>query len=139
MPTADLFRHSISFRVEYHETDGQRRVHHSNFINYFERARVEMLRAAGLSYRQFEDDGRLLVVTEMNLRYFGSAEFDDLLTVNVEATDVRKVRIRHCYSVTRGDELITEGDSVIACVDRNGKPTKLPEIFWKTWRERNDS
>ena len=133
---ADLFRHRITLRVEYHETDGQRRVHHSNFVNYFERARVEMLRAAGLSYRDFEDAGQMLVVTELNLRYVGSAQFDDVLTVEVEATDVGKVRIKHRYRVTCEGGLITEGDSTIACINREGRLSKLPEVFWKTWRQR---
>src|SRR6056297_844126 len=50
-------RHVIELRVAYQETDGQRRVHHANYLNYFERGRVEMLRAQGISYRQLEDTG----------------------------------------------------------------------------------
>ena len=94
---APLHVHTQSLRVTYHETDGQRRVHHSNYLNYFERGRVEMLRAMGVSYKQLEESGLMLVVTEMNVRYQSAAEFDDVLDLTTELVEVRKVRIRHRY------------------------------------------
>ena len=125
-----LAAHIQQIRVCYHETDGQRRVHHANYLNYFERGRVEMLRAAGLSYKELEDAGQILVVTEMNVRYHAAAEFDDLLELTTQATEVRKVRIRHHYEIHRDKELIVEADSVIACLDRNGSPSRLPKTFF---------
>ena len=122
--------HSLQIRVTYQETDGQGRVHHGNYLNYFERGRVEMLRAAGISYKQLEADGLMLVVSEMNVRYAVAAEFDDVLTLTTEVTEVRKVRIRHRYSIHRGPELVVEADSVIACIDRDGNPRRLPHIFF---------
>ncbi len=126
-PEKPPFRHELTIRVNYNETDGQRRVHHANYLNYFERGRVEMLREMGILYKKLEDDGLMLVVSEMNVRYHAAAEFDDLLTLVAEVTQIRKVRIGHRYTIHRGDELIVEADSVIACVDRNGKPSRLPE------------
>lgn len=125
----DRWRHHETIRVTYQETDGQRRVHHANYLNYFERGRVEMLRAAGVSYKSLEDAGRMLVVTEMNVRYQAAAEFDDVLVLTTEVIEVRKVRIRHRYEIRRGDDLIVQADSTIACVDRSGKPAKLPAVF----------
>jgi len=121
--------HQIQIRVCYHETDGQRRVHHANYLNFFERGRVEMLRNAGLSYKDLEDAGQMLVVTEMNVRYHAAAEFDDLLTLTTRAIEIRKVRIRHHYELHRGDELIVQADSTIACIGSDGRPSKLPTEF----------
>lgn len=117
----------MQFRVNYYETDGQRRVHHSNYLNYFERGRVEMLRALGIRYRDLEDQGRYLVVTEMNVQYFAGAEFDDLLNLETSLVEVRKVRLRHNYSVTRDGEPIVRATSVIACIDTEGTPKRLPK------------
>lgn len=121
-----LLRHTLEFRVAYQETDGQRRVHHANYLNYFERGRVEMLRSMGHNYKAIEDGGRLLVVTEMNVRYHSPADFDDLLRVTTDVIELRKVRMRHRYRVHRGDTLLVEADSVIACLDTSGKPARLP-------------
>ena len=76
MPT-----HEITVRVRYQETDGQRRVHHANYLNYFEVARTEMLRASGITYRELEDAGVFLVVSEANCSYKAPADYDDLLTI----------------------------------------------------------
>jgi acyl-CoA thioester hydrolase len=127
-PGNDPFQaHSQQLRVTYQETDGQRRVHHANYLNYFERGRVEMLRAAGISYKELEDSGLMLVVIEMNVRYHSAARFDDLLKLTTVVTEVRKVRIRHQYTIHRDDELIVDADSMIACVDRGGNPRRLPD------------
>ncbi|CAD77325.1 acyl-CoA thioesterase [Rhodopirellula baltica] len=126
--TDSLPTHKYGFRVAYQETDGQRRVHHANYLNYFERGRVEMLRDLGHNYKAIEDDGRMLVVAEMNVKYFAPAEFDDWLELTTTVVEIRKVRMRHLYQIHRGDQLIVEADSVIACVDRTGKLARLPNL-----------
>ena len=121
-----LASHQIRFRVEYHETDGQRRAHHANYPVWFERGRVEMLRDSGIAYRELEDEGIYLVVTEMTMRYFDAAEFDDELTLTTELVEVRKVRLKHRYRVDRGGEPVAAGESTIACVSHDGRPARLP-------------
>ncbi len=117
----------LEFRVEYFETDGQQRVHHGNYLNYFERGRVEMLRAAGISYKELEATGLMLVVTEMNVKYLAAAEFDDLLRLTTRVISAKGVRVRFEYTIHRGDELIVTAESTIACIDRSGRPRRLPE------------
>ncbi len=121
--------HQLMLRVNYHETDGQRRVHHGNYLNYFERGRVEMLRAMGTSYRELEDSGLMLVVSELNVRYHSAAQFDDNLVLTTNLMEVRKVRLAHHYQIHREDELIVDADSIIACVDKTGRPKRLPQML----------
>ncbi|WP_153558744.1 acyl-CoA thioesterase [Roseimaritima sediminicola] len=121
-----LTEFTLQFRVEYFETDGQQRVHHGIYLNYFERGRVEMLRAAGMSYKALEATGLMLVVTEMNVRYHAAAEFDDLLRLTTRVLAAKGVRMRFDYRLQRDDELIVTGDSTIACIDRSGRPRPLP-------------
>lgn len=124
-----LASHQLMLRVNYHETDGQRRVHHGNYLNYFERGRVEMLRAMGTSYRELEDSGLMLVVSELNVRYHSAAQFDDNLVLTTNLMEVRKVRLAHHYQIHREDELIVDADSIIACVDKTGRPKRLPQML----------
>lgn len=128
LPPSSLLRHQLQLRVAYQETDGQRRVHHANYLNYFERGRVEMLRSIGHDYKSIEDSGKMLVVTEMNVRYHAAADFDDLLTITTDVIEVRKVRMRHRYRIHRDETLLVEADSVIACIDRDGRPARLPDL-----------
>lgn len=138
VPIGNAAQLILEFRVQYHQTDGQGRVHHGQYVNYFERGRVELLRSLGQNYRDFEQElGLFLVVSEMNIRYIGAAVFDDLLRLTTQVEDVRGVRIRHSYRVERLDEqdqskapeLIAEGYTVVACVDRTGKVRRLPKVI----------
>ncbi len=123
---------TIQIRVRYNETDGQGRVHHAQYLNYFERGRVELLRSLGHSYRELEESGLLLVVTEMNVRYLGAATFDDQLWLTTKVLRTRGVRIEHSYLIKNQaiedaePKTIVEGNSIIACVDRTGKVRPLP-------------
>ena len=122
-----LRQHQIEIRVRYQETDAQGRVHHANFFNYFEMGRIELLRACGLSYREFEQRGWMLVVSQIQCRYHRPANYDDLITLTTTTTRAKGARIEHAYRVTRDDELLAEGTSQIACIDRDGNVCRIPE------------
>ena len=119
--------HEIEVRVRYQETDGQGRLHHANYINYFEVGRVELLRASGRSYRQLEQQGLFLVVAEVSCQYFAPAQYDDMLRLRTTTARAKGARIEHHYELFRDDDLLADGRTVVACVDRAGKVRRLPE------------
>ena len=121
-----ITEHEIEVRVRYQETDGQARVHHANYLTYFEMARTEMLRASGTTYRDFEETGLMLVVAEVKVLYYLPADYDDLLRVRVQTTKAKGARVYQSYEVSRGEEVLATGESVLACVDRSGRVTRLP-------------
>ncbi len=121
-----LRQHEIQIRVRYQETDGQGRLHHANYFTYFELGRTELLRAAGHSYRTVEEQGYLLVVADIGCEYFLPASFDDLLTLRTTVVKAKGARIEHQYEVFRDKELLARGRSIVACIDRSGKPKRIP-------------
>ncbi len=124
-----LQKFQLEVRVRYQETDAQGRVHHATYPNYFECARVEMLRAAGISYSDLEAQGFILVVTELGCCYLGGAVFDDLLVVEVETVRAKGTRIQHQYAIRRGSETLVTGHTVVACINPQGRPQPLPEYL----------
>jgi acyl-CoA thioester hydrolase len=116
-------------RVRYAETDRMGLLHHANYLVYFEQARTELLRAFGLTYRDMEDQGFLLVLTKVEVRYRRPAYYDDLLTIRTTVARTTAVRIDHHYDVIRDGMLIAEGETTLACVDREGRPQALPELL----------
>lgn len=114
-------------RVRYHETDQGGVVYHSNYLYYFETGRTEFMRAAGVRYRDLEDAGNLLVVTDASLHYRASARYDDELLVRTRVTEVTPVTVRFAYEVFRLPEepLLVDGETRLACVGRNFKPKRL--------------
>jgi acyl-CoA thioester hydrolase len=122
-----LTSHSIEIRVRYQETDAQGRVHHANYLKWFELGRVELLRASGHSYRELEEAGIFLVVAEAALSFHLPASFDDLLTLTTTTVKSKGARIEHRYDVFRGGELLASGTTTVACIDRSGRVARLPE------------
>jgi acyl-CoA thioester hydrolase len=121
-----LTEHQITFRVRYPETDGMGVVHHSRYFQYLEMGRVELLRASGFSYAQLEMEGIFFAVVKVECRYRAPARFDDELTLTTRIVRRTHVRIDHQYVLKRGEMLIAEAATTIACVDRQGALRQIP-------------
>jgi acyl-CoA thioester hydrolase len=124
-----LKQHEVEIRVRYQETDAQGRVHHANYFTYFELGRTELLRASGYNYGALEREGWMLVVSDISCKYFQPASYDDLLTLRTTIVESRGARVVTHYQVFRGDLLLAEGQSTVACVDRTGRVRRLPREF----------
>ena len=120
-------QHEIELRVRYPETDPGGYVHHAHYFTYFEIGRTELLRAAGLTYRDMEAAGLYVVVVRAECRYHRPARYDDLLRLRTTIVRIRAATVEHEYQVFRGDELLTEAKVQLCCVDRSGNPERWPE------------
>lgn len=118
-----------TIRVRYAETDRMGLLHHANYLVYFEQARTELLRDQGLTYRDMEDQGFLLVLTKIEVRYMQPARYDELLMIRTTVVRTTPVRIEHKYEVFREGLLLAVGTSTLACVNREGKIQAMPEWF----------
>ena len=83
-----MFRHITHIRVRYGETDQMGFVYYGNYALYYEQGRTEAIKALGISYRELEQQGYLLPVAEMKVRYKAPARYDDLLTVQSEICEI---------------------------------------------------
>jgi acyl-CoA thioester hydrolase len=119
----------ITVRVRYAETDRMGLLHHATYFVYFEMGRTELLRKRGFSYREIEDSGHFLVIVDIGCKFKKPAYYDDLLTLRTTVTRVTHVKIVQSYQVIRDGQLLAEGHSTLACVDREGRPQKLPEAI----------
>lgn len=116
----------IQIRVRYAETDRMGLLHHANYLVYFEQGRTELLRSQGLSYRDMEDQGFLLVLTKVLVRYRSPARYDDLLTLRTTCVRTTLVKIEHKYELFRDGVLLSEGETTLGCIDRTGNVQPLP-------------
>jgi acyl-CoA thioester hydrolase len=122
-----LGTHTIQIRVRYPEVDGMGYLHHSRYLQYFEMGRVELLRAMGHSYAELERDGVFFVVVKAEVRYKAPAKYDDELTLITTVAKQTHVRIDHTYALKRGEQLLAEASTTIACVGRDGQLRQIPE------------
>ena len=102
-------------RVRYRECDPMGVVYHAHVVDWFEAARTEALREAGLPYRQLEESGVIMPVVGLEVRYHASVLYDDL--VEVEATfPSLGVRLPIDYAVRRaGEDAVLISGRVTLC------------------------
>jgi acyl-CoA thioester hydrolase len=102
-------------------------LHHSRFLQYFEMGRVELLRSMGVAYADLERDGVFFVVVKAAVNFKAPARYDDELTLTTRVTKQTHVRFDHAYELRRGNILLADGTTTIACVDRQGQLIQIPE------------
>jgi acyl-CoA thioester hydrolase len=121
------FSFSTDVRVRFAETDAQGIVHNSNYLVWFEVARVEYLERHAGGYPKLRETGVEALVLESHLRIHAPARFDDRLVVRARCGDVRGARFRYEYEISRGGETIADGWTSHATVDAETlRPTRVP-------------
>jgi acyl-CoA thioester hydrolase len=115
-------------RVRYAETDRMGYAYYGGYFAWFEVGRVEFLRERGIAYAELEDSGTLLPVAETSCRYLAPARYDDELEVETRVEEFGRSSVTFASRVLRRSDgaALAEGRTRLACVDRNGKPKRLP-------------
>ena len=122
------FSFSTEIRVRFAETDAQGIAHHASFVIWLEVARVAYLERHAGGYQAIRERGIEALTTEVHLRYHRAAGFDDALTVWARCVDLRGARFRYEYRIERAGELVADGYTRHAIVDRETyRPTRVPD------------
>ena len=103
--------------------------HHSRHVAWMEVGRVELMRAAGISYAQLEKDGVSLPLVNLELRYRAAVRFDDLVEIETCVENCTRVRVGFTYRLTRVEDqlLLATGRTDHAAVGLDLRPVRLPE------------
>jgi acyl-CoA thioester hydrolase len=118
---------STEITVRFAETDAQGIAHNSSYLVWYEVARIAYLARFRDGYRTIQDEGYEALTIESHVRYLRPVFFDDRLNVNTRVVDVRGARFRFDYTITRGDEVVADGWTRHAVVDRGTlRPTRFP-------------
>ncbi|OAT24273.1 tol-pal system-associated acyl-CoA thioesterase [Proteus myxofaciens] len=117
-------------RVYYEDTDAGGVVYHANYLNYFERARTELLREKGFYQHDLLDKYHVaFVVRKLSIDYIAPAKLDDLLQVKSEITELRGVSMTFSQKLINQDGcILCSAEVLIVCVDSlKMKPIALPK------------
>ena len=123
---------NFKFKVYYEDTDAGGVVYYANYLKFLERASSEAVFSLGFTNTSLLDDhGVLLIVKSCNIEYKKPAQFEDMLEVVSEAISFTKTSFLMKQKILRNEELIANAEIHLVAVDKNGKPTKLPEELKK--------
>ena len=120
--------HTVELRVRYAETDQMGVVYHSNYLIWCEVGRTDYIRAAGMSYREMEEAGVGLAVSDATIRFHGPARYDDLIAVETRLTEVRSRTVTFEYlirNVDSGARLVSATTRLVS-LDRAGRTIAMP-------------
>lgn len=116
-------------RIYYEDTDAGGIVYHARYLNFYERARTEMLRGMAINQDNLLQENIAFVVKQIAIDYINIARLDELLTVHTQALFVKKASLT-CKQmiVNQNEKLINQANVVIACIDTSKmKPIVFPQ------------
>lgn len=115
-------------RVYYEDTDASGVVYYANYLRFFERARTEWLRAAGLEQNRLVDEiGILFAVRHVEIDYVQPARLDDALVVEASVAEWGRASLRFHQRLLRGDEVLSTATVKVVCLRSDTfRPAAIP-------------
>jgi acyl-CoA thioester hydrolase len=129
-----VLKHETRLRVRYAETDQMGVVYYANYFVWMEIGRVELVRAQGLDYKQLEEtEGLFLAVMDATCRYRYPARYDQEILIETRVLHANSRVIEFGYEIRSVDpeRLLAEGSTKHLWLNRNWRPSRLPERYRK--------
>jgi len=118
---------TVAHRVAFYETDAMGVVHHSNYVRFFEHARVSWLEEHDQPYTAYVEQGLNFATTHLSVDYRASARFGDELSVTTWLEWVRGASLRMAYRIECGGNVIVTGATEHAAVNAEGRVRRIPK------------
>ena len=119
-----------NFKVYYEDTDAGGVVYYANYLKFLERARTDAITSLDFSNNKLvEKFGIFIIVKSCNLNFLRPAKLEDNLDIISKVIEVKNVSIKMKQSIFVNDSMIVEAEILLASVNNEGKPSKLPDEF----------
>ncbi|MFA4911427.1 MAG: YbgC/FadM family acyl-CoA thioesterase [Desulfobacteria bacterium] len=124
----------MEIRVYYEDTDCGGVVYYANYLKYFERARTEFLRDRGQFLTDYMEKGIEFIVVRAEVDYRSPARYNDVLDITTTVSEIARASFIMEYTVLRKEDekLLASGMTRLACINKNGKPVRIPDSMLKT-------
>lgn len=130
-----MYKGECNIEVRYYETDLMGIVHHSNYIRYFEYARVKVLDEVGLPMTEVEKSGIMMPVINVNINYKLPAKFGDVLKVVTLIKELPKAKLSIFTEIYNQAGIeICNGSVTLGFIHSDSrKVTRCPQNFIKAF------
>jgi acyl-CoA thioester hydrolase len=125
-PPAAAATSSLEHRVPFYETDAMGIVHHANFVNYLELARVVFMDEHDRPYRDYMAAGLHFATTHLEIDYRRPLHFDDRVEISTWLVELRGASLRMAYVLRCHGEVVASAATEHALVDESGRPRRIP-------------
>ncbi len=118
--------HETTIKVRFNEIDAYGHVNHSNYLHYFEEARISAISQRGKGIDQLLNEGFLLVVAQIETRFLSPAYLSDSLLIESGITQTRRASAQWFQKITKDNTAIAIQNTRVGCTTTQGKPCKFP-------------
>lgn len=127
-------------QAQYYETDQMGIIHHSNYIRWFESARIWYMKQIGVDYAEMEKSGIISPVLEVNCVYKSIVRFGDVVEILPKVEKYNGVKLELSYQIRdkESGEVRTIGRSGHCFLNQEGRPVSLKKaspVFDRAFRK----
>jgi acyl-CoA thioester hydrolase len=116
-------RHTVNF----YETDAMGIVHHSNYVRFFEHARVQFLAEHDRPYTEYVAEGLHVPVTRVAVQYKRPCRFADEIEIVCWLAWAREASLGFAYELSVAGQVVATGETDHAIVNLDNRPTRIPQ------------
>ncbi|MGE9617075.1 MAG: acyl-CoA thioesterase [Solitalea-like symbiont of Acarus siro] len=118
-------------RVKYGDIDRMGYVYYGNYGLFLEYGRTELFRSINITYKQIEEFGYIMPVTELSIKYINPALYDQLITIKTYLNSVSNASINFTYEIFNNqNQLLTKAFTKLACINSTtNKISRLPHVL----------
>lgn len=117
-------------KVHYYESDQMKIVHHSNYIKWFEEARIDFLEQIGITMPFIEEQGIMIPVLKVSCDYRVMTRFGDELLIGLKIEKYNGIKMLISYQIinTKTKEITNLGSSEHCFIDMEGNIVSLKKV-----------
>ena len=122
-------------KAQYYETDQMGIIHHSNYLRWFEEARIDFMEQMGLSYAALEQLGIMIPVLNISCIYKQPVRFNNNILIHSVISSFNGIKMSITYTITGTEDKVTysTGETEHCFLNNSFKPVSLkrdyPEVF----------
>lgn len=133
-----MLTNTISFRIPFYDMDALAVVWHGNYVKYLERGREAFGEEYGLEYQTFYDNGYIVPVVDMHLRYHQSAHAGDVVRLETSYHFKQAAKLLFEYRLFRESDnlLLLTAETTQLFVERNGDFSPINPTFFQNWKRK---
>ena len=119
-----------NFKIYYEDTDSGGLVYYANYLKFLERARTDAITSLDFSNNKLINEyGIYIIVKSCNINFHKPAKLEDNLNIISKILEVKNVSIKMKQNIFVNNNMIVEAEILLASVNKEGKPSKLPDQF----------
>jgi acyl-CoA thioester hydrolase len=129
----------LKIKIYYEDTDAGGIVYYANYLRFMERGRTELLSDNGIDVTEYHDKSYFFPVVHVDIHYRRPAKLGEIIEVATEVIEITNATITFKQDIYRDDAVITEATVKLACINRDGKPQRIPSELASLFSDRKDN